>query len=93
MYSDGGKATVTGAVETVVALPCRVMGAVASIMSRVRAPCGGSLSTQAEWGPAPEPGRGRASRKLRLMIVVSTFLCVFYCSDLGIPYYGTQQRG
>ena len=25
------------------------------------------------------------------MIVVSVFLCVFYCSDLGIPYYGTQQ--
>jgi hypothetical protein len=24
------------------------------------------------------------------MIVVSVFLCVFYCSGLGIPYYGTQ---
>ena len=33
MYSDRGKATVTGVVETVVALPCRVMGAVASVMS------------------------------------------------------------
>ena len=26
------------------------------------------------------------------MIVVSMFLCVFYCSGLGIPYYGTQQH-
>ena len=24
------------------------------------------------------------------MIVVSVFFCIFYCSDLGIPYYGTQ---
>jgi hypothetical protein len=33
MYSDRGKATLIGAVETVVALPCRVMGAVASVTS------------------------------------------------------------
>ena len=33
MYCDRGKATVTGVVETVVALPCRIMGAVASVMS------------------------------------------------------------
>jgi len=25
------------------------------------------------------------------MIMISMFLCVFCCSDLGIPYYGTQQ--
>ena len=27
------------------------------------------------------------------MIVISMFLRVFCCSDLGIPYYGTQQPG
>ena len=52
-------------VGTVVALPCRGMGVVAPVMSWVRAPCGGSLAAQVEWGPAPEPGRGRARRGLR----------------------------
>jgi hypothetical protein len=65
MYSDRGKATVTGVVGTVIALHCGGMEAVASVMSWVRAPGGGSLVAQAEWVPALEPGRGRASRKLR----------------------------
>ena len=64
MYSDRGKATVTGVVGTVGTLPCHGMEAIASIMSWVRAPCGGSLAAQAEWGLAPEPGRGRARRSL-----------------------------
>ena len=65
MYSDRGKATVTRVVGIVIALPCHGMEAVASVMSWVRAPCGGSLAALAEWSPAPDPGRGRASRKLR----------------------------
>ena len=71
MYSDRGKATVTGVVETVVALPCRVMGAVASVMSRevslprwsgVRRP---SLGGIGETELASETLRGRVSRNLR----------------------------
>jgi hypothetical protein len=38
MYSDRGKATVTGVVGTVIALHCGGMEAVASVMSWVRAP-------------------------------------------------------
>ena len=71
MYSDRGKAAVTRVVETVVALPCRVMGAVASVMS----------------GEVLLP---RWSGVRRPMIIISMFLRVFCCSDLGIPYYGTQ---
>ena len=64
-HSERGEAAVLGVVGTVVALPCRSMGVIASVMSWVRASCGGSLAAQVEWGPAPEPGRGRARRSLR----------------------------
>ena len=40
-------------------------------------------------GPERSGESELASEALR--VVVSMFFCVLYCSDLGIPYYGTQQ--
>ena len=74
MYSDRGKATVTGVVETVVALPCRVMGAVASVTSGevlltrwsgVRRPGVRGPEGSGEPELASEAPRGRASRNWR----------------------------
>jgi len=65
MHSDRGKATVTGVVGTVGALPCCGMGVIALVTSGVRAPYGGSLVDLVERGPAPEPRYDRASRNLR----------------------------
>ena len=63
-HSEKGDAAVPRVVGTVVALPCCGMGDIASVMSWVRAPCGGSLAAQVEWGLVPESGRGRARRNL-----------------------------
>ena len=101
MYSDRGNATVTGVVETVVALPCRVMGAVASVMSGevllprwsgVRRP---SLDGVGQNGACVRgPGGSGESEVMpeALMIIISMFFRVFCCSDLGISYYGTQHN-
>ena len=66
MYSDRGKAAVTRVVETVVALPCRVMGAVASVMSgEVLLPRWSGVRDPERSGEselASEALRGRASR-------------------------------
>ena len=48
LHSERGKATVAGVVGTVTAMPCRGMGITASVMSRVRPPCVGSLAPR--WG-------------------------------------------
>ena len=104
-HSEKGDAAVPRVVGIVVALSCRGMEAIVSVMSWVRAPCGGSLAAQAEWRPSLD-GVGRVGTCVRdpggsgeselaseaLRVVVSMFFfCVFHCSDLGIPYYGTQQ--
>ena len=64
-HSERGEAAVPRVVGTVNTLPCCGMGVIAPVTSWVRAPCGGSLAAQVEWGPAPEPGSGRAIRNLR----------------------------
>ena len=66
MYSDRGKGTMTRVVGIVIALPYRGMEAVASVMSWVRAPCGGSLAAQAEWVRRPSlDGVGRVGLCVR----------------------------
>jgi hypothetical protein len=51
LHGERGKATVAGVVGIVATMPCHGMGITASVMSRVRAPCFGSL--------APRRGLGR----------------------------------
>jgi hypothetical protein len=64
-HSERGKTAVPRVVETVATLSCCGMGVTVPVTSRVRTPCGGSLTDLVERRPAPEPWRGRARRNLR----------------------------
>ena len=48
LHSERGKATAAGVVGIVTTMPCHGMGITASVTSRVRAPCVGSLAPR--WG-------------------------------------------
>jgi len=64
-HSERGKAAVPRVVGTVATLPCCDMGVIALVSSWVRAPCGRGLAILVDRDPAPEPRRGRVSRRLR----------------------------
>ena len=92
LHSERGKATVAGVIGTVAAMPCHGMGITASVMSRVRPPCVGSLAPR--WGlgrggvgARAQVGSGEAELALEAKGVGRGGTCARALAILGVLLY------